>query len=148
METRVRVRLKTMNKSQIIENPGTAELRKFGLVTGAIIIVLFGLILPWVFGFNWPTWPWILAGILWVWALAMPDTLFLVYRPWLKFGHIAGWINTRIILGLLFFLVFFPAGVLMRLLGNDPMARKLDDTVDSYRIVSDTIAKDHIERPY
>lgn len=148
METRVRVRLKTMNKSQIIENPGTAELRKFGLVTGAIIIGLFGLILPWVFGFNWPTWPWILAGILWIWALAIPDTLFLVYSPWLKFGHIAGWINTRIILGLMFFLVFFPAEILMRLFSKDPMARKLDGTVNSYRIVSKTIEKDHIERPY
>ena len=137
-----------MNMSQKIENPGTAELRKFGLVTGAIVIVLFGVILPWVIGYKWPTWPWILTGILWIWALAIPDTLFLIYKPWLKFGHVAGWINTRIILGLMFFLVFFPAGILMRLFSKDPMARKLDGTVNSYRIVSKTIEKDHIERPY
>ncbi len=49
METRVRVRLKMMNSGQKIENPGTAELRKFGLVTGAIVMVLFCIILPWIY---------------------------------------------------------------------------------------------------
>ena len=135
-------------QSLIIENPGTKELRKFGLVTGAIIAVLFGLLLPWVFDHDWPSWPWILAGIFWIWGLAHPDSLFFIYRPWLKFGHIAGWINTRIILGILFFIVFFPAGILMRLLGKDPMRRKLDNTQDSYRIASPPLDKDHIERPY
>ena len=137
-----------MNTSQIIENPGRAELRKFGLISGTIVAVLFGVMLPWLVGYQWPIWPWIVTGILWVWALAMPGTLFLVYKPWLKFGHIAGWINTRIILGLMFYLVFFPAGILMRVFGNDPMARKLDSSVKSYRIVSEPIDKDHIERPY
>ncbi len=137
-----------MNTSQIIENPGRSELRNFGLISGIIVAVLFGLMLPWLVGYQWPIWPWIVTGILWVWALAMPGTLFLVYKPWLKFGHIAGWINTRIILGLMFYLVFFPAGILMRVFGNDPMARKLDSTVKSYRIISEPIDKDHIERPY
>ena len=137
-----------MNTSQIIENPGRAELRKFGLISGAIVAVLFGVILPWLVEYQWPIWPWIVTGILWVWALAMPGTLFLVYKPWLKFGHIAGWVNTRIILGLMFYLIFFPAGIIMRVFGNDPMARKLDSSVKSYRIASEPIEKDHIERPY
>ena len=137
-----------MNTSQKIENPGTSELRKFGLVSGAIVAVLFGVILPWLFDYPWPTWPWVVTGILWIWALVIPNTLFLVYRPWMKFGHIAGWINTRIILGLMFYVVFFPAGILMRMFGNDPMARKLDGAVKSYRIISKPIEKDHFERPY
>jgi uncharacterized membrane protein len=131
-----------------IENPGTQELRKFGLVTGAIVAVLFGLLLPWLFDYPWPLWPWIVAGILWIWGLAHADSLFTVYRTWLKFGHVAGWINTRIILGIMFYIVFFPAGVLMRLVAKDPMARKLDDKANSYRIVSETMDKNHFERPY
>ena len=137
-----------MNSKQIIGNPGTTELRKFGLVTGTIVAVLFGGILPWLFVYQWPIWPWIVTGLLWICSLAIPDILFLVYKPWLKFGHIAGWINTRIILGLMFYLVFFPAGIIMRALGNDPMARKLDGSAKSYRIVSAPIEKDHNERPY
>ena len=131
-----------------VENPGTAELRKFGLVTGAIVSALFGLLVPWIFDYSWPLWPWIVAGISALWGLVHPDSLFVIYRYWLKFGHVAGWINTRIILAIMFYLVFFPAGILMRLLGKDPMARKLDSTADSYRITSEPVEKDHIERPY
>ena len=83
-----------------VENPGAQELRKFGIVTGLIVAVLFGLLLLWIFDFNWPKWPWVISGILWVWALIAPATLFVVYKYWLKFGHVAGWINTRIILGI------------------------------------------------
>ena len=131
-----------------VENPGARELRKFGLVTGIIIVTLFGLLLPWVFDYPWPQWPWIVTGILWLWALIHPESLFVVYRIWLKFGHVAGWINTRIILGIMFYVVFCPAGILMRLMGKDPMARKLDRTVESYRIISAPLDKHHSEKPY
>ena len=131
-----------------IENPGTQELRKFGWVTGAIVAVLFGLFLPWAFNYSWPLWPWIFAGISCFWGMAHPDSLFVVYRVWMKFGHIAGWINTRIILGIMFYFIFFPAGILMRLFAKDPMARKLDSTAKSYRIASETPDKNHIERPF
>lgn len=131
-----------------IENPGKVELRKFGLVSGAIVATLFGLLLPWLFDYGWPWWPWVLAGILWLWSLVHGESLFVVYRVWLKFGHIAGWINTRIILGIVFYLVFLPAGLLLRLLGKDPMARKLDGSSRSYRISSERTEKDHVERPY
>jgi len=136
------------NISIKIENPGTQELRKFGLVTGAIVAVLFGLFLPWVFNYPWPLWPWIVTGISCFWGMVHPDSLFVVFRPWMKFGHVAGWINTRIILGIMFYAVFFPAGVLMRLVAKDPMARKLDSAAKSYRIVSEPLDKNHIERPY
>ena len=131
-----------------VENPGTGELRRFGLVTGAIVAMLFGIALPWFIGDQWPRWPWIVTGIFWIWALTAPATLFIIYRIWMKFGHVAGWINTRIILGLVFYLVFFPFGIILRMLGKDPMTRKLDGTSKSYRIISAPIEKDHIERPY
>lgn len=131
-----------------VENPGKQELRKFGLVTGAIVVVLFGLLLPWIFSFSLPLWPWIFCGISCAWGLAHPGSLFPVYRVWLKFGHILGWINTRIILGIMFYIVFFPAGIIMRLFGKDPMARKLDNNATSYRKISDPLERNHIERPY
>ena len=136
------------NFSIQIENPGTQELRKFGLVFGAIVAVLFGLFLPWVFDFAWPVWPWIVSGISCSWALVHPDSLIFIYRIWMKFGHVMGWINTRIILGIMFYVIFFPAGVLMRLVAKDPMARKLDAETKSYRIESEVPEKNHIERPY
>ena len=37
-------------------------LRNFALVTGGVIVGLFGLVLPWVFDLEWPRWPWILSS--------------------------------------------------------------------------------------
>lgn len=131
-----------------IENPGAGELRKFGLLMGVIIALLFGLLLPWAFAYAWPLWPWIVTGIFWLWSLAHPASLFSVYRVWLIFGQVAGRVNTRIILGIVFYLVFLPVGFSMRLLGKDPMARRLDSSARTYRVISDPLEKDHVEKPY
>ena len=124
------------------------ELRKFGLVTGAIVVVLFGLLLPWIFSHKLPLWPWIIAGVLWVWALIMPSSLSFVYKGWMAVGHVLGWINTRIILGIMFFILFLPAGIILKLLGKDPMARKLDKSLNSYRVTHKRPDRNHVEKPY
>jgi len=122
--------------------------RKFGLTTGAIVIGLFGLIIPWLFSLGFVKWPWILGGTLGLWALLLPTTLKPVYVGWMKFGHIMNWINTRIILGILFYGIFLPIGVIMRVLGKDPMQRKLDSGLSSYRVTSHNDDKSNVERPY
>jgi F0F1-type ATP synthase assembly protein I len=124
------------------------ELRKFGLTTGAIVAVLFGLLLPWLFDHVWPTWPWVVAAALWIWAILLPATLEPVYHGWMKVGHVLGWINTRIILGVMFYTVFFLVGLIMKVLGNDPMSRKIDKAAISYRVVSRPRNKNHVERPF
>ena len=126
----------------------TQELRKFGLTTGAIVAVLFGLLLPWAFSRGYPYWPWVLASMLWICALIMPATLKPVYAGWMKVGHVLGWINTRIILGLMFFTVFFVVGLILKVLGKDPMSRKIDKSLESYRVPSRVHAKNHVERPF
>ena len=126
-----------------------AGLRKFGLVTGAIIVVLFAFFFPWVFDMAaMPIWPWIIAGALWVPALLLPNLLQPVYRIWMKIGHAIGWVNTRIILGLIFYVLVLPMGLVMRLFGKDPMARKINKSVSSYRIESTSEPKDRLEKPY
>jgi hypothetical protein len=131
-----------------IETLDAAGYRKFGLVSGAIVVVLFGLAIPWLFSLNFPRWPWIFAGVLGSWALLLPTTLKPVYIGWMKFGNMMNWINTRIILGIVFYGLILPFGLVMRLFGNDPMKRKLDASVDSYRVPSHNDSKDNVERPY
>lgn len=129
-----------------LDNQG---LRKFGLTTGAIIVILFAFFFPWVFDMAaMPVWPWIAAGILWVPALFMPSVLRPVYVTWMKIGHVLGWVNTRIILGVLFYVLVFPMGLIMRLFGKDPMARKMSKSISSYRIESVSEPKDRLEKPY
>jgi hypothetical protein len=131
-----------------IDNPGTAELRKFAFITGLIVLLLFGSLLPWMLAYAWPVWPWLVSGALWTLGLIRADALIYIYRAWMAFGLVMGWINTRIILGLIFYLVFFPVGLIMRLLGNDPMTQKLEASIHSYRNISTPIEKNHIEKPY
>jgi len=123
-------------------------LREFGLITGGILVVLFGLLFPWIFDYSYPGWPWIIAGILWLWALLLPGTLNPIYHGWMAIGHVLGWINTRIILGVMFYVIFLPAGLLLKLLGKDPMARKINKSQDTYRVIHSVPKKDHVERPY
>ena len=108
--------------------PTKKVLKEFGLITGAILVILFGLFFPWLFEHKYPLWPWFVAGILWLWALVLPATLIQVYRAWMAIGHGLGWINSRIILGIMFYLIILPIGLTMRLFGKDPMARKFDNT--------------------
>ena len=124
------------------------EMRKFGLPMAAVIALLFGLLLPWLFAYTYPRWPWPVAGIFLLAALATPLLLAPVFDAWMRLGHVLGWINSRIILGLMFYTVFLFVAVLMKLLGKDPMARKFDSTLDSYRVPSEVRARNHLEKPF
>lgn len=124
-----------------------AGLRRFGLTIGAFVAALFGLLLPWIFARPFPAWPWVVAGAFTAVALAVPAALRLVYQWWMRLGAVLGWVNTRLILGLLFFVVFFPVGLLRRLFGKDSMARRLGDQ-ESYRVPSTNRSPKHMERPF
>ena len=129
-------------------NPDKQELRKFGLVFAGMFILIFGLLLPWIWDKSSPMWPWIVAAVFVAAALLVPMTLGPVYRLWMKIGHVLGWINTRIILGVMFFLIFAPVALLLRLLGKDMLRRRLDTSATTYRIASEQLPRDRMERPY
>ena len=129
-------------------NPDKKELRNFGFILGTMTAVVFGLFLPWLFDHNFPRWPWIFCGIMFSWALLLPVTLKPVYLVWMTIGQALGWVNTRIILSIMFYLIILPVGLIMRLAGKDPMARSLTKEQKSYRITSPVPDKKHVERPF
>ncbi len=129
------------------------ELRKFGLVTGAIIIGFIGIFLPWLSGgipraLRWLMFAGPIGGGLILWAMTHPASLIYFYKPWMAFAEKLGWINTRIILFIVFYALFLPTGMIMRLFGKDPMQRKFEHTADSYRSTREKPTKDHMETPY
>jgi len=123
-------------------------LRNFGLVTGAIIAGLFGVFFPWLLEVRTPMWPWILGGVLALWGLVHPTSLKPVYTNWMKFGLLLSKVTTPIIMGIVFYLVVAPMGLVMRLFGKDPMRRKLDPNQTSYRVVNAPDAPQSLERPF
>jgi hypothetical protein len=71
-----------------------------------------------------------------------------VFYLWMKLGQVLGWINTRIILGLVFFILFAPVALLLRILGKDPLHRKLDDKASTYRVDSEKLPRERMEKPF
>lgn len=128
--------------------PDARALRQFGWMFAAAIALVFGLVIPWVWDLAWPRWPWFVAVVFVLWAAIWPTGLRIVYSPWMKLAHVLGWINTRLILGLVFYGLMAPIGLVMRLFGYDPLRRRWEPTRDSYRIDSTNPPPDHMERPY
>ncbi len=123
--------------------------RSFGLAMGAVIGLLFGAFFPLVLQKPLPWWPWFVAAVLWLWALAAPCSLRVLYRPWMHFAELIGFINTRIILAILYFLLFTPISAILKLLGKDAMNRSLDPKGDgSYWKLSEERDKHHMDRCY
>jgi len=93
-------------------------------------------------------WSLILGGVLMALALVWPRSLTQVYRLWMTVGEVLGWINTRLILGVLFYLVFTPLGWCMRLRGKDPMQRTWAPEAESYRVVRQPRPSSHMRHQF
>lgn len=87
------------------------------------IFAVIGLLPALLGGENLRLWALVLAGVLIVSAVVLPRSLGPAYRVWMTIGGVLGWINTRIILTVVFYGVFTPVGLVRRLLGKDSMAR-------------------------
>jgi hypothetical protein len=123
-------------------------LRNFGLTFGAIVGGLFGLVFPLILGRSMPVWPWVIFTIFSTWAVVAPESLRPVYVAWMRFGLLMSRITTPLIMGLVFFLVVTPSGLLRRWVAGDVLTRQWDHNTDSYRIKSKESAREHVERPY
>ena len=135
-------------------NTDKKTLREFGFVFAGGLVVFFGLLIPWIFDKPWvwqeggARWPWIGAAVFAGTGLILPQALRPIYLLWMKIGHALGWINTRIILGLVFFIVFAPVALLLRIFGKDPLHRKLDNEAGTYRVPSEKLPRERMEKPF
>ena len=80
--------------------------------------------------------------------LVAPQVLKPVFRAWTALGWVLGWINSRIIMSVVFYVIVTPTGVIMRLFGSDPMGRKFDPSCASYRVPSRQVPTQSMDRPF
>ncbi len=105
-------------------NISKKELREFGFLLGFIFPILIGWFLPALKGNSFRIWTiWISIPSIII-AFLRPFLLSFPYRAWMKLGHILGWINSRIILGLVFLIVLQPIALIMKIFGHDPLKTK------------------------
>ena len=100
--------------------PESRDLRSFGLLVGSI----FALVGLWPVIFRGEAirlWALVIAGFLGVPAVVYPKSLRLAHKVWMGVGHALGWINTRLILGFIYHFFFTHKGLVMGMMGKDPM---------------------------
>ena len=97
--------------------------RSFGITVGPVLLLIaaYGL---WrgriwqaeVFG--------AIGAILLILGLTKPSLLKWPSAVWWRFAMVLGYVNARVILTVLFFLVLTPVGLVWRLIGRDPLSRR------------------------
>lgn len=123
------------------------ELRTFGLLVGGIFLVIA--VWPMMFRSEAPRlWALGLGASLVCLGAVIPRSLTHVHFAWMKVGELLGWINTRILLGLVFYGLITPMGLLMRLAGKDPMRLAQANGLDTYRVIRKPRPQNHMKNQF
>jgi hypothetical protein len=123
------------------------QLRSFGLTVGGIFAII-GLWPVLFYGQNLRLLAVVLAGLLILPAIVFPHILATVYRGWMAVGQVLGFINTRIILGIIFYGLVTPIGLLRRLWAKDPMGRRFRPDLESYRVMRKPRPASHMRQQF
>jgi hypothetical protein len=106
------------------------DLRKFGLTIG-IIIILIAALLFWKqkpsFIYFFPVGLFlVLAGIF------TPPLLRPLNKGWMIFSVLLGWVMTRVILSVLYYIILTPIGIIAKISGKKFLELKIDKSKESY----------------
>jgi hypothetical protein len=110
----------------------SAELRKFGLVMATPLTLLAALfywrqgLVPMTYGLGGG------AAFFLVVGLTVPRALAPIEFVWMRFAAVLGYVMTRVILTLTFVLAITPLGLVIRILGRDPLGMKFDKNATTY----------------
>ena len=129
------------------EPSSAKDLRSFGLIVGGAFAVI-GLWPALRHGLLVRVWALALAGPLVLAALVFPWSLRYPYRAWMFVGHCLGWVNTRILMTLMFYAVFTPTAIVMRVMKRDAMTRRLDPAAKTYRVIKAPRPASQLRHPF
>ncbi len=121
-----------MQWSEIQLNPPTRTLRQFAILW----ILFFTALAFWQGVLRGRVWLGVILGILAVTigplGLFLPAAMRWIYVSWMAIAFPIGWTVSQIVLGLLFYGIFTPIGLVFRLIGRDPLHVRSRPDKDSY----------------
>jgi hypothetical protein len=113
-----------------IIKPDKDVLKKFGVSLG-IAFLLITLFISWKPPCNiWPTF--LLSFMFYLLALIKPSLLKPIYIILMRVGFVITWIFSRFVLLMIFYFLFTPMGLIIRLLRIDLLDSKIDKCKESY----------------
>jgi hypothetical protein len=123
------------------------EIRKFGLIVGGIFF-LIGVWPYFLRGEDPRLWALVIGGALVALGGVLPQALTHVYRVWMVIGHVMGWVNTRILLGIVFYGIITPLGVARRWFSADTIDHGFDTGLTTYRVTRKGRPGSHMKRQF
>lgn len=122
-------------------NPTKKDLRNFGFLA----LVAFGLVgglVYWkrgLFGFDFGNATETVSYVLWglgllsgFFSIAMPAANRALFVTLSLITYPIGFVVSHVVMAIIFFVIITPVGLLFRVLGRDPLHRKLDRSAESY----------------
>jgi len=106
------------------------EIRKFGFLIGGVLIAV-SLFMLWK-TLSYYQFVFIIGAIFIILGFFIPMVLKPIYIIWMTFATILGWIMTRVILAVLFYLIVTPIGLIARIFGVNFLDLSWNDNVKSY----------------
>lgn len=131
MAGRIRVGLKNMISEEIKHIKGSKkDLRKFGITVGSALLIICAVL----FWFEKSAWLYLLIiGIILILSgLLFPLILKPLNKIWMTLAIILGWIMTRVILIILFYIILTPIGFIAKIFKKDFLDLKINKSTNSY----------------
>ena len=108
---------------EINRNPSQRELRWFGLIV-LVFCGIVGLVLRMRFGLDTAAWiAWAVGALVAAVFYAVPPVRRALYVGWMYLFYPIGFVLSHIVLGIIYYLVLTPVGLLLRIFGRDSMRR-------------------------
>ncbi|HVQ36022.1 MAG TPA: SxtJ family membrane protein [Pyrinomonadaceae bacterium] len=98
--------------------------REFGLIVGGVFFLLGAW---WIYRGKLASVAYVmlpLGSLLILLGLSFPKALIYPNKMWMKLAEVLSFVMTRVILGIVFFLMVTPIGMVKRLFGWDPLNRR------------------------
>jgi len=106
--------------------------RSFGIVFFFIFLIIS--LWPLLNGNELRLWSIIASMMFLILGLINSNFLTPLNKMWFKFGKLLGSIVAPIVMGIIFFLVITPTGIIMKILGKDLLKKKYNSKIKSYWI--------------
>lgn len=117
---------------------GKTDLRKFGLTVGIVLALIASYLLL----KKKDTYQilYAIASAFIGLGLLLPIVLKPIQKVWMTLAILMGWVMTRVILTITFYVIFTPIGLIARLFGKDFINKKWDvKASDSYWVKRETM---------
>ena len=108
------------------------DLRSFGITIGIVLSIIGGLL--WWKEKDYYNIFIIISAAFVLFGLILPVVLKPIQKAWMTLAVILGWFMTRLILSILFYLIFTPMALFSKIVGKKFLDLKMDGNEKSYWI--------------